>query len=109
MTITFDDILNAIDTLTPDELATLRERIDQRRAACMPQPYTPDVCSPEFLEEIRAFVAASPPHTVIPPSLPPEGFREALEALREGVTDEDWAEIEKAMNEEYIEPLDDDE
>lgn len=107
MTITtFDDILDAVDSLTPDQLAILQARIDQRRVSRMPEPYTPDVSSPEFLAEIRAFVAASPPHTIIPPTLPPEGFWEALEVLREGLTDEDSAEIEKAMNEEYIEPDD---
>lgn len=30
-----------------------------------------------------------------------------LEAMREGLTDAEFAEIERTMNEEYIEPLDD--
>lgn len=33
----------------------------------------------------------------------------ALEEIRAGMTEEEFAEIERAMNEEYIEPLDSDE
>jgi hypothetical protein len=36
-----------------------------------------------------------------------DAFMQALEAVREGLTEKEFSEIEQAMNAEYIEPLDD--
>lgn len=98
MAITFDDILNAVDTLTPDELATLRERIDQRRAARMPQPTTPDVFTPEQMAEIQGMIAAAPRPMTTAPRLPKEGLVEAMLHMWDGLSGEDIEAAVQAMN-----------
>ncbi len=78
-----EEVIKAVDQLSPEERAELRAYLD-RRDAESPPPHT---LSPE--ERIRR-------------------LDEAARAIREGFTDEEWTEIEKAMNEEYIEPFDED-
>jgi hypothetical protein len=74
---TLTDLMKAVDVLSPGERKQLRDYIDQSETEKHPK----DV---EF-----------------------EMLLEALEAIREGMTDEEFAEIEHDMNVEYIEPLDD--
>lgn len=76
-----DEVLNAVDHLSADELQRLRERIENREQQMALRPGTVDM----------------------------KTLLSALEAIRAGLTDAEFADIERAMNEEYIESLDTDE
>ncbi|NJL53810.1 MAG: hypothetical protein HC876_23300 [Chloroflexaceae bacterium] len=75
----FDDVKKAVDRFSPEELRRLREYIENREQTLKLQPGTVDM----------------------------DSLLTALEDIRAGLSDEEFAEIERAMNEEYIEPLDD--
>jgi hypothetical protein len=76
-----DEVLQAVDHLSHEELQRLRERIENREQQIALRPGTVDM----------------------------NVLLSALEDIRVGLTEEEFAEIERAMNEEYIEPLDTDE
>jgi len=78
--VSFTDVIKAVDQLPPDQLRQLREYIQQR----------------EQQIELKAG------------TLNMDELLEGLEEMRAGLTDEEFREIERAMNEEYIEPLDKD-
>lgn len=73
-----DDVKKAVKRFSTDELRQLREYIEVQERAMSLKSGTVDV--PTLLD--------------------------ALAEIRQGLNDEDFAEIERAMNEEYIEPLD---
>jgi hypothetical protein len=75
----FDDVKKAVDRFSPEELRRLREYIENREQTLKLQPGTVDM----------------------------DSLLAALEDIRAGLSEEEFAEIERAMNEEYIEPLDD--
>jgi len=75
----FDDVKKAVDRFSPEELRRLREYIENREQTLKLQPGTVDM----------------------------DSLLAALADIRAGLSDEEFAEIERAMNEEYIEPLDD--
>lgn len=77
---TLDDIKHAVDTLSLDERLQLRAYIDQ---------HTPNQDE------------AVPPH-LQPGTMRIEKLMEAARQIREGTTDEEWAEIEAAINDDYI-------
>ena len=75
------EVIKLLDDLSPEELNELREQIEQRlETQASARGSTPD-------ERIRRLNAAA-------------------SAIREGFSDEEWAEVVRAMNEEYIEPID---
>jgi len=76
-----DEVLKAVDHLSHDELQRLRERIENREQQIALQPGTVNM----------------------------KALLSALEDIRAGLTEAEFADIEQAMNEEYIEPLDADE
>lgn len=77
------DVKEAVDHFSPEELRNLREHLENRAVEILTQhPLTPE-------ERIRR-------------------LEEATRAIRAGFTDAEWDEIEQAMNEEYIEQVDDD-
>ncbi|MBK8022739.1 MAG: hypothetical protein IPK19_15230 [Chloroflexi bacterium] len=73
------EVKAAVDHLSPDERAELRAYLDQG--------------------EVRVLRAGT---------MDVDALLEAARQIREGFTDEEWEEVERAMNEEYIEPVDDD-
>lgn len=75
------EVMKAVEQFSPDELRQLREFVQQREQQIELHPGT--VNMDELLN--------------------------ALEEIRAGLSMETFAEIERAMNEEYIEPLDDSE
>ena len=75
------EVKEAIDHLSPEERAELRAYLDERRVAAMP---------------LRAG------------TMNIDALLEAARAIREGFTDDEWDEVERAMNDEYIEPVDED-
>jgi hypothetical protein len=80
---TLQDVIKAVDQLSPEELRELREYIEQREGTHSPvQALTPG-------ERIRRLDAA-------------------VEAIREGMTQAELDEMTVAMNAEYIEPFDED-
>lgn len=79
---TLQEMKEAIDHLSPEERAELRAYLDEQAHLA------PHLLPPE--ERIRRLDAAA-------------------KAISEGLTDAEWDEIEKAMNEEYIEPWDESE
>lgn len=74
-------VKEAVDHLLPEELRELREHLEKRAVEILTQHHL----SPE--ERIRR-------------------LDEAAKAIREGFTEVEWEAVEKAMNEEYIEPWD---
>jgi len=76
----FTDVISALDQFSPDQLRQLREYIQRR----------------EQQIELKAG------------TLNMDELLEGLEEMRVGLTDDEFREIERAMNEEYIEPLDKD-
>ncbi|MBE2269022.1 MAG: hypothetical protein IAE80_12390 [Anaerolinea sp.] len=81
---TLQEMIQQLDELSPEERNELRRAIDQRDGVRHPN----DGLTPQ--ERVLS-------------------IRAAARAIREGFTDEEWAEIEQAMNAEYIEPFDEDE
>ncbi|MBL8155821.1 MAG: hypothetical protein JNM70_16685 [Anaerolineae bacterium] len=75
------DVMKALDQFSPDQLRQLREYIQQR------------------VQQIELKAG----------TLNMDDLLEGLEEMRAGLTDEEFGEIERAMNEEYIEPLGKDE
>lgn len=75
------EVKEAVDHFSPEELRELHEHLEKRAVEIMSQHYL----APE--ERIRR-------------------LNEAAKAIREGFTDAEWEAVEKAMNEEYIEPGD---
>lgn len=80
---TLQEIMQAVDRMSADERRQLREYIDQTK----PQPNPARDLSPE--EWIKR-------------------MKEAAHEIRSDFTDDEWAEVVAAMNEDYIEPVDDD-
>jgi len=76
----FTDVMRALDQFSPDQLRQLREYIQRR----------------EQQIELKAG------------TLNMDELLEGLEEMRVGLTDDEFREIERAMNEEYVEPLDKD-
>ncbi len=74
----FTDVMKAVEQFSPEELRQLREYIQQR----------------EQHPELKAG------------TLDMDELLEGLEEMRLGLTDDEFREIERAMNEEYVEPLD---
>lgn len=74
------DLYRTLDRLNDEELDQVQAYINQRRA----QPQIAD-------EDVQAKIAA---------------LHEAFAEIREGMTQEELDEMIKAMNSEYIEPLD---
>jgi hypothetical protein len=74
----FEDVKKAVDGFSLSELRQLREYIEGR----------------EQQVELRAGTVDM------------DALLSALTDIRAGITEEAFAEIERAMNEEYIEPLD---
>jgi len=74
----FDDMKKVVDGFSPQELRQLREYIERRERQTTLHPNTVDMAA----------------------------LLNALQDIRADMTEEDFAEIERAMNEEYIEPLD---
>ncbi len=80
---TLQDVKQAVDRLSPGERRKLREYLAQRESTEQPVlELTPE-------ERIRRLDAA-------------------VEALREGLTQQELDEMTEAMNTEYIEPIDED-
>jgi hypothetical protein len=71
-----------------------------------------DKLSLEDRRKLRAYLDASERQLAATPELDPEEWIRQMEAaavaIREGFSDQEWAEIEGDMNEEYIEPVSDD-
>ena len=76
MVMTLQEMMKAVDRLSPEERAQLRVYIDQQKTPPMPV----STLSPE--ERIRR-------------------LDEAAKAIREGFTDAGWEAIERDMNAEY--------
>ncbi|MCU0499524.1 MAG: hypothetical protein MUF87_19415 [Anaerolineae bacterium] len=76
----FTEVIKAIEEFSADQLRQLREYIQQR----------------EQQIELKAG------------TLNVDELLEGLAEIRSGLSDEQFSEIERAMNDEYIEPLDND-
>lgn len=79
---TLQEIIQQLDELSPEELNELQFALNQRHGVRHPK----DGLSPQ--ERVLS-------------------LRAAARAIREGFTDEEWAQIEQDMNSEYVELIDD--
>lgn len=73
------EVKEAIDHFSPEELRELREHLEKRAVQILTQQPLPAE------ERIRR-------------------LDEAAKAIHEGFTEAEWEAVEKSMNEEYIEP-----
>ncbi len=80
--INLQDMLQAVDQLLPEELRKLSDYVRQREAQLIPML--------PVEERIRL-------------------MDEAAHVIRAGFSEAEWAQIERDMNEEYIEPWDESE
>ncbi|MEP7293887.1 MAG: hypothetical protein ABI835_19015 [Chloroflexota bacterium] len=79
---TLRDMIKALDDLSDEELGELLDQIEHRLVpSSLARGSTPQ-------ERIRRLNAAA-------------------SAIREGFSDEEWAEVVRAMSEEYVESMDD--
>lgn len=86
------DLIRAVDVLSSDELEALYLHIRQQR------------------EQRQLRQGGAQDGVILPPiPLDVDSLRLIGAALREGFSEADLAELDQAMNAEYIEPLDDDE
>lgn len=67
-----------------------------------------DYLSPEERAELRAYLDERETITLRAGTMNIDALLEAVREMHEGITESDWDEIVQAMNEEYIEPVDDD-
>jgi DNA-binding ferritin-like protein len=84
---TLQDLMQAIDYLSKQELHQLRQYIDEREKEQEKQTHPARGATPQ--ERVRRLQAAAA-------------------AIREGLTREELDEMTAAMNAEYIEPFDED-
>jgi uncharacterized alpha-E superfamily protein len=78
---TVKEMIARLDELTPAEMTELQGEIERRRNAAREHSISP-------AERVRR-------------------MRAAAQAIREGFSDDEWAVVERAINEEYVEPMDD--
>jgi len=77
--VNLQEMKNAVDQLSPGDLRELRQHLEKRES------------------EIKARHDLSPEDRI-------RRLDKAARAIRAGFTDVEWDDVEKAMNEEYIEP-----
>ena len=95
---TFSDLIKTVDALSRDEMRRLREYIEQKEASQIQVGIMNiDAIAEELDEDLMSSAG----------TLNMDELNVALESIREGLSTEEFAEIEKAMNSKYIEPLDD--
>lgn len=82
---TLNELIRAVDALSEDELAQLRDYINHR----------------QFREQTNTELR--------PGTTDVDALIEAIDQMREGLTEQQLDEIVAAMNEEYIEPFDESE
>jgi hypothetical protein len=79
---TLREVIKALDDLSDEELNELRGQLEQRLA---PQASGRGATPEERIRRLNT----------------------AASAIREGFSDSEWAEVVQAMNDEYVEPIDD--
>lgn len=67
-----------------------------------------DYLSPEERAELRAYLDERETITLRAGTMNIDTLLEAVRKMHKGITESEWDEIEQAMNQEYIEPVDDD-
>ena len=98
---TLQDILNAVDALSWEDLERLQQRINTRRQ------HQPAATTPQsVMDEINDLLQHAEPVELVVGTVDMDVLNVALAEIRKGISPEEFAEIERAMNEEYIEPLD---
>jgi hypothetical protein len=102
---TLQEMLNAIDDLPWEDVQKLEQRIDARRQRESDE-HEPARPSAGVMAEIAELLAEAKPADLERKPLDVDGLLDAFAELREGISPEEFAEIERAMNEEYIEPPD---
>jgi hypothetical protein len=117
-----NDLYQAVDELSRDELEALSAYIQQREQA-QPSPYTQEQrieVLQQAIETLRNDINANKDTDTSGIVDEIEGYRRNSELdideimglfaeLGEGFTEQDFEELEWAINTDYIEPLDDDE
>jgi uncharacterized radical SAM superfamily Fe-S cluster-containing enzyme len=107
---TIQDILTIIDTLPDDEIAQIKQHIRQReqRHQITPEEMQAIWAQPHIQAQIQEIVSHAKPLVLTPNTMDADGLEVAFKRMREGLSEEELDDIVTAMNEEYIEELDDD-
>lgn len=96
---TLTDLINALDDLSSEDLEQLQQQINIRRQ----QPSTPTDVQ-QLRQQIAAILQDADPIELVAGTMDVDKLATALEAMREGLTEQELDEIAEAMNAEYIEP-----
>ncbi len=97
---TLQEMLEAVDELSWNEVEKLQARIDQRRKH---QHQTPNA-DEELRRQIDEILKDAEPVELVRGKMDVEKLEAAMESIRNSFTKEELDEIVQAMNEEYIEP-----
>lgn len=96
---TLQEMLAAVDELSWDEIEELQERIDQRRKH---QHQTP-AADEELRRQLAEIFKDAEPVVLVPGTMNVEKLMQGIDAMREGLTQEELNAIADAMNEEFVE------
>ena len=96
---TLQEILKAVDDLPWDDLEKLQQHIDHRRAARQPAPMSED----DLRRQIDEILKDAEPVELVRGTMNVDELMRGIDAIREGLSQQELDEIVKAMNEEYVE------
>ena len=96
---TLQEMLEAVDELSWDEVEKLQARIERRRKH---QHHTP-TADEELPRQLDEIFRDAEPVKLVPGTMDVEKLEAAMESIRNSFTKEELDEVVQAMNEEYIE------
>jgi phosphoserine phosphatase len=88
---TLDDVFKIIDRLTPEQRQKVSQYIERQRQDALRR-------------EIDAIIEAAEPTVLVTGTMDMDQLLRAAQAMWEGLSEEEIAEIAQIMNEEFIEP-----
>ncbi|MAS32369.1 MAG: hypothetical protein CL610_00085 [Anaerolineaceae bacterium] len=96
---TLQEILEALDELSWEEMEALQQHLDQRRSGHQRDLMT----EAAVRRQIDDILKDAEPVELVAGTMDVEKLMRGIDAMREGLTQEELEEIADAMNEEYIE------
>src|SRR3990172_7326380 len=100
---TLQEMLKAVDELPWDDIEKLQARIDQRRSTQRQAPISEE----ELRRRIDEILKDAEPIELVPGTMDVKRLEAVVEAMREGLTQEELNELADTIDEEYIKPDDD--
>ncbi len=104
---TLQDILQAIDTLPAEDLDLIEQRIQDKRSIIVKQDDKPVLDDEWALEQIQEILKDVPSTPITYGTMDVNKLIRGIQEIREGLTDDEIAEMIAIMNEEYVEKAND--